>query len=185
MLGRAGQDPNPEMKTKVARFGGKLCLALEKQVGSYMKPLVDALTLNLQHQHSKVRKQTLLGLKDVLACKGAEPYLQGQTMAQLRYTMNDRSQDVRAQFYEVLFHWMQKIEIHFLRQYEADFVQFLLNGVAEENLDVSPKCIKFLEEHGLRMKEALIALGDEEDDQQPAEANNEDEKMTQDGQIVS
>jgi len=185
MLGRAGQDANPEMKTKVARFAGKLCLALEKQVGAYMKPLVDALTLNLQHQHSKVRKQTLMGLKEVLACKGAEPYLQGQTMAQLRFTMNDRSQDVRAQFYDVLFHWMQKIEIHYLKMYEADFVQFLLNGIAEENLDISPRCIKFLEEHGTRMKDALIALGDEVDDAQKAVAHNEDQQMTQDGQIVS
>ena len=30
MLGRAAQDQNPEMKTKVAHFGGKICLALEK-----------------------------------------------------------------------------------------------------------------------------------------------------------
>jgi len=33
--------------------------------------------------------------------------------------------------------------------------------MADDKLDIGPKCIKFIEEHGLRMKEALIALGDE------------------------
>ena len=78
--------------------------------------------------------------------------------------MNDRSQDVRAEFYIVLFHWMQKIELHFLRAYEADFVQFLLNGIADDKLDIGPKCIKFLDEHGVRMREALKVLGADEED---------------------
>ena len=81
-------------------------------------------------------------------------------MAQLRFNMNDRSQDVRAQFYEVLFHWMQTMEVHHLKEFEADFVQFLLNGIADEALDISPKCIEFLEQHGVRMKDALLQLGD-------------------------
>lgn len=122
MLGKAAQDQNPDMKNKVALFSGKLCVALNKQVGGYMRQVVDSLTGNLQHQHSKVRKQTLIGLKDIIPCKGAEPFLKGQLMAQLRFNMNDRSQDVRAQFYQVLFHWMQTMEIHHLKVYEADFV---------------------------------------------------------------
>ena len=93
--------------------------------------------------------------------------------------MNDRSQDVRAQFYQVLFHWMQKIEVTHLRQLEPDFVQFLLNGIAEEAFDISPQCIQFLEEHGNRMKEALIALGEEVDD-----VKKEEEKADE-AQIVS
>ena len=78
--------------------------------------------------------------------------------------MNDRSQDVRATFYEVLFHWMTQMELHFLRQYEADFIQFLLNGIADDKLDIGPKCTLFLENHGKRMEEALKALGDEDDE---------------------
>lgn len=84
-------------------------------------------------------------------------------MAQLKFTMNDRSQDVRQTFYDVLFHWMQNMDIHYLRQYESDFVQFLLNGIADDKLDIGPTCIKFLEEHGCRMKEAMQAIGEDED----------------------
>jgi len=56
MLGRGAQDQNPEMKTKCAHFAGKLCISLGKQAGGYMKNLIEAMTMNLQHQHSKVRK---------------------------------------------------------------------------------------------------------------------------------
>lgn len=99
MLGKVSLDPNPEMKNKVASFGGKIAVALDKKVGSYLKSTVDGLVSNLQHQHSKVRKQTLRGLKDILCCKGAEPFMEGQTIMQLKFSMNDRSQDVRNEFY--------------------------------------------------------------------------------------
>ena len=46
---------------------------------------------------------------------------------------------------------MKEMDIHYLKQYESDFVQFLLNGIADDKLDIGPTCIKFLEEHGLRM----------------------------------
>jgi hypothetical protein len=49
MLAKAASDANPEMKIKVALFGGKLALALGSKVGPYLKNMVDALVLNLQH----------------------------------------------------------------------------------------------------------------------------------------
>ena len=55
-----------------------------------MKLVVIGLTANLTHQHSKVRKITLRGLKDVLVARGAETYL-SEAVAQLKYSMNDRS----------------------------------------------------------------------------------------------
>lgn len=51
-----------------------------------------------------------------------------------------------------------------MKTYEADFIQFLLNGISDDALEISPKCVAFLEEHGNRMKDALIKLGDIEDD---------------------
>ena len=44
---------------------------------------------------------------------------------------------------------------------------FLLNGISDENEDISKSCREFLEEHGKRMKEALQML-DEEDEQTTA-----------------
>jgi hypothetical protein len=47
MLGKAAQDPNPEMKNIVASFCGKLATELGKNVGSFMKAVVESLALNL------------------------------------------------------------------------------------------------------------------------------------------
>jgi hypothetical protein len=78
--------------------------------------------------------------------------------------MNDRSQDVRITFYEVLDHWLNNVEINSMKEFDSHFVMFLLNGVSDENHDISSKCKIMLEEHGRAMREALIALGEEEDD---------------------
>ena len=91
--------------------------------------------------------------------------------------MNDRSQDVRAAFYEVLFHWMVKIDLAYLRAYEATFVQFLLNGISDDKLDISPKCLKFLEEHGMRMQDALKQLGEYEEEAEEEEVQAPKKKI--------
>lgn len=80
--------------------------------------------------------------------------------------MNDRSQDVRLEFYNVVFHWMKNMDIHYLKMFEADLVQFLLNGISDDKLDIGPMCIDFLDEHGKRMKEALKALGEDEQEEE-------------------
>mmetsp|Transcript_10853 Transcript_10853/g.14620 ORF Transcript_10853/g.14620 Transcript_10853/m.14620 type:complete len:122 (+) Transcript_10853:450-815(+) len=115
MLGRLATDSNPEMKQKVATFAGTLCSELPKAAGVHMKGVVLGLTANLTHQHSKVRKITLKGLKDVIVARGAESFL-GDSIAQLKYSMNDRSQDVRKTFYDVLRHWMTHMELSALRE---------------------------------------------------------------------
>jgi len=49
-----------------------------------MKNTVISLVKNLNHQHSKVRKTTLLGLQDVLSCRGAEGFIE-DALDQLKY----------------------------------------------------------------------------------------------------
>ena len=59
MIARGLTDENPEMKQKCATFAASLCRQLNQQAGQYMKPTVDAMILNLGHQHKNVRKVTL------------------------------------------------------------------------------------------------------------------------------
>ena len=75
MLAKVGADANPDMKNKFAAFSAKVARVLAKKVGSYMKGVITSLIANLQHNHSKVRKSSLRGLKDVMCCKGAEIYM--------------------------------------------------------------------------------------------------------------
>ena len=113
-LARSTHDENPEMKQKISSFASQLAVALPEKCGHFMKTTVDGLTANLGHQHSKVRKVTLRGLKDVVCARNAELFLV-DSIATLRLVMNDRSQDVRATFYEVLKHWMVKMDIQSLK----------------------------------------------------------------------
>ena len=141
-----------------------------------MRNTVISLIKNLHHQHSKVRKSTLLGLQDVLACRGAELFLE-DALPQLKFAMNDRSQDVRATFYDlVLRHWLTNIEIHSLMKYEHHFVLVLLNGLSDEIPEISMAAKDMLETHGRNMKDALIQMGEEKAD------DDGDEKMSIDGQ---
>ena len=94
--------------------------------------------------------------------RGAEMHII-DSVPQLKFVMNDRSQDVRATFYDVLCHWMTNMELEGLRTAEGHFILFLLNGLSDENEQVRTKCSSFLEDHGKRMKEVLAAIGDEED----------------------
>ena len=64
------------------------------------------------------------------------------------------------------------MEINSLRQFEHHFILFLLNGIADENTDISNRCKTQLEEYGNNMKDALIKLGEEKPD-----SPNEESKM--------
>ena len=57
------------------------------------------------------------------------------------------------------------MEYQSLKDSETHFILFLLNGISDDNKDISRKCQTFLEEHGTRMREALKALGDDEDEE--------------------
>ena len=94
--------------------------------------------------------------------RGAESFLT-DSVPQLKFSMNDRSQDVRLIFYDVLKHWMKNMEFSSLREHEAHLIQFLLNGIADDNEQIRTSCLSFLEEHGTRMREALQALGEDEE----------------------
>ena len=94
---------------------------------------------------------TLKGLKDVIVARGAEPFLT-DSIPQLKFSMNDRSQDVRVIFYEVLRHWMTKMEFQALRDHECSLIQMLLNGISDDSENVRNACMSFLEEHGSRMQ---------------------------------
>lgn len=54
------------------------------------------------------------------------------------------------------------MDIKAIRLFEANFILFLLNGIADESPEISNSCRLFLEEHGKRMRDALKQLGEED-----------------------
>lgn len=74
MLAALLEDPNPDMKNLAASFATALALEEKVKAGKYFRETIAKLTLNLQHNHSKVRKSTIRALKEVVAAKGAETH---------------------------------------------------------------------------------------------------------------
>ena len=64
----------------------------------------------------------------------------------------------------MLDHWLNNMEINSLKAFDATLVLFLLNGISDDNTEISKKCLGMLEDHGKAMREALVELGDEEGD---------------------
>ena len=53
------------------------------------------------------------------------------------------------------------MDINAIKMFESDFVLILLNGVADEQEEISSVCKSFLEDHGNRMRDALKQLGED------------------------
>lgn len=134
-----------------------------------MKAVVIAMTINLTHQHSKVRKAQLKvitkinisqSLKDVILAHKAEDFLE-ETFPQLKLSINDRSQDVRKEFFLMVKEWLKQLEFNALKKYEKTLIQFLLNGIADLNTDVQATCIELLDAHGkeMRVGKVFYSLG--------------------------
>ena len=56
------EDPNPDMKNLAASFARALAMEEKVKAGKYFRDTIAKLTLNLQHNHSKVRKSTIKAL---------------------------------------------------------------------------------------------------------------------------
>ena len=56
----------------------------------------------------------------------------------------------------------------------------MLNGISDDKLEIGERCIDFLETHGNRMKEAMKALGEDEEEEikEPAD-KQESQKRTE------
>ena len=127
-----------------------------------MKKVVLSLTENLKHHHSKVRKSSLNALQVLIGCKGAEEFLE-EALPQFKMTVNDRHHDVRRVAVRVIDYWLKNMDIHATKKMQKDLLLFLLNGVSDEIEDIRDMSIEILERHGNDMKEALVALGEEEE----------------------
>ena len=147
-------DTNPEMKVLAADLACDLSQALKDKCGGYMKGVVSSLVKNVGHQPAKVRKASLLSLKQVIIAKNAEPFLE-DALAQLKLTANDRSPDVKKTLYDMVEFWFTNLETASLITFEKDLLLLMINGVADEKEETSQSCIAVIETHGKNMREYL------------------------------
>lgn len=84
----------------------------------------------------------------------------------MKMTMNDRHHDVRKFAIEVINYWFENMDILSKenKKYQKDLVLFLLNGASDEHDEVRDRAIQVLEQQGSYLKEALVKLGEDEQD---------------------
>ena len=84
----AHDDSDEEARVLATRLFNSLATIIGRELCElYVVPQIASFA---DDPHSKVRKATLNGLKDVIVSRGAEPFLQ-EAIEQLKFSMNDRS----------------------------------------------------------------------------------------------
>jgi len=68
------------------------------------------------------------------------------------------------------------MDINSTKKFEKDLLLFLLNGASDEIEEIQQESIQILERHGNDMKEALEAIG-EEDESMKVDEENKDVDM--------
>lgn len=89
-------------------------------------------------------------------------------------TMNDRHHDVRRVAIRVIDYWLRNMDINATKKFEKDLLLFLLNGASDEVDEIRDQSIEILERHGNDMKEALVKLGEEDDEMKQEEDKDVD-----------
>jgi hypothetical protein len=67
----------------------------------------------------------------------------------LRKVTNDKNSDVRKTLYQMTFNLISNFNILFLNKFEHHLVIFLLNGLSDENQDISVVSKDLLEKAGI------------------------------------
>ncbi len=71
-----------------------LCDKFKDSIGQHSINIIKSLALNLTHQHSKVRKGTLLTAGKILITHNAGNYFE-HILVQIKASLSDKSADVR------------------------------------------------------------------------------------------
>jgi len=149
-------DPYPEIKHKLCEFINILNEKLKKELGAHSKQIIISLCKNLAHQHSKVRKNTIYALGDVLSCGGGEHF--GEAINPLKKLLNDKNTEVRKGLYSVAFSLILNFNIKYLNEFEKYLVIFLLSGFSDENEENIKLSKDYLEKAGKYRKDLEESL---------------------------
>ncbi|OQR93835.1 hypothetical protein ACHHYP_02194 [Achlya hypogyna] len=149
-LAKTATDPFPDAKKACCDTILVLAAKWPAQVKMHLGTLAKPLTMNLGHQHAKVRLCTLQALEAVVPCGStALPELMKDILLpNLSRVTFDRSAAVRKQLVQTMATWCLRIEE--LRDFEAALLPLLLAGLADEAPEVQA--------HGLALVDQLSTL---------------------------
>ncbi|KDO29225.1 hypothetical protein SPRG_19895 [Saprolegnia parasitica CBS 223.65] len=135
-LAKTATDPFPDAKKACCDAILVLAAKWPAQVKMHLAALARPLTMNLGHQHARVRLCTLQALETLVPCGSTTlpELMKDVLLPNLSRVMFDRSAAVRKQLVQAMATWCLRIDE--LREFEAALLPLLFSGLADESEEV-------------------------------------------------
>ncbi|RHY86293.1 hypothetical protein DYB26_013637 [Aphanomyces astaci] len=153
VLGKTASDPFPDAKKACCDATLVLAHKWKPLVKLHLGTVVKPLTMNLGHQHAKIRQCTLQALEAVVPCGSSSlpELMKDILLPNLSKVLFDRSPSVRKQLVQTTGSWLEHIDE--LRQFEAALLPLFLSGIADESPDVQSFCLTFLDKLSVKWQQ--------------------------------
>ncbi|RHY96851.1 hypothetical protein DYB37_004377 [Aphanomyces astaci] len=153
VLGKTASDPFPDAKKACCDATLVLAHKWKSLVKLHLGTVVKPLTMNLGHQHAKIRQCTLQALEAVVPCGSSSlpELMKDILLPNLSKVLFDRSPSVRKQLVQTTGSWLEHIDE--LRQFEAALLPLFLSGIADESPDVQSFCLTFLDKLSVKWQQ--------------------------------
>ncbi|OQS04441.1 hypothetical protein THRCLA_03322 [Thraustotheca clavata] len=146
VLAKTAADPFPDAKRVCCDTVLVVAQKWPIQVKMHLATLVKPLTLNLGHQHAKVRQCTLQALEAIVPCGSTTlpELMKDILLPNLSRVVFDRSAAVRKQLVQTIATWYARITE--LREFEASLLPLQLSGLTDDSLEVQEFTMQKLNE---------------------------------------
>ncbi|RHY29489.1 hypothetical protein DYB32_005433 [Aphanomyces invadans] len=147
VVGKTASDPFPDAKkaccVTILVLAQKWKSLVKQHLGTVVKPF----TMNLGHQHAKIRQS-------VVPCGSTSlpELMKDILLPNLSKVVFDRSPSVRKQLVQTTGSWFEHIDE--LREFEASLVPLFLAGIADESPDVQAFCLTYLDKLNAKWEES-------------------------------
>ncbi|RQM31047.1 hypothetical protein B5M09_007051 [Aphanomyces astaci] len=160
VLGKTASDPFPDAKKACCDATLVLAHKWKSLVKLHLGTVVKPLTMNLGHQHAKIRQCTLQALEAVVPCGSSSlpELMKDILLPNLSKVLFDRSPSVRKQLVQTTGSWLEHIDE--LRQFEAALLPLFLSGIADESPDVQSFCLTFLDKLSVKWQQTEEGAAD-------------------------
>jgi len=157
MISKEITDQFPDAKKECSMLVIELSNELKDKLGDHAGTIAKSLVKNFAHNHYKVRKITLEASGELLLTHNGGNQMK-ELLPMLKQVVNDNALDVRRTAYEVIARLLNGFSTTFLKEYEADLVQLLLNGLSDDKEEVNQLAIKLISQVGNNIKKLEMEI---------------------------
>jgi hypothetical protein len=157
MISKALTDQFPDVKKECSQLIIEMSTELKGSLGDHAAVIAKSIVKNFGHQHWKVRKITVEATGALLLTDNGANQMK-ELLPAIKIVVNDKNLEVRRSTYEIVANLLNGLSLGFLKDYESDLVQLLLNGLSDENEDVVNTCLQLISNVGQNIKKVHMEV---------------------------